>query len=173
MHSFMLVRHGQVIAEGWWKPRGRGQAARPVLAEQELHLDRRRAGDRRGKAEPRRSGAEVLPRRRAGRAFATISRRCASATCSRMTSGPRDRAANARPTRPWVKTFLAQPVPFKPGTHFLYNTPGTLHALRDRQEGDRPDGARLPQAAALRAARHREPDVGRQPAGQLARRLRA
>lgn len=20
MHSFMLVRHGQVIAEGWWKP---------------------------------------------------------------------------------------------------------------------------------------------------------
>ena len=20
MHSFMLVRHGQVVAEGWWKP---------------------------------------------------------------------------------------------------------------------------------------------------------
>lgn len=25
----------------------------------------------------------------------------------------------------WVKTFLAQPVPFKPGTHFLYNSPAT------------------------------------------------
>jgi hypothetical protein len=27
--------------------------------------------------------------------------------------------------QPWVKTFLAHPVPFKPGTHFLYNTSGT------------------------------------------------
>jgi CubicO group peptidase (beta-lactamase class C family) len=26
---------------------------------------------------------------------------------------------------PWVKTFLAHPVPHKPGTHFLYNTPAT------------------------------------------------
>ncbi len=26
---------------------------------------------------------------------------------------------------PWTKTFLAQPVPFKPGTHFLYNTSAT------------------------------------------------
>src|SRR5262249_59385706 len=26
---------------------------------------------------------------------------------------------------PWVKTFLEHPVPFKPGTHFLYNTPAT------------------------------------------------
>jgi hypothetical protein len=25
----------------------------------------------------------------------------------------------------WTKTFLAQPVPFKPGTHFLYNTSAT------------------------------------------------
>jgi CubicO group peptidase (beta-lactamase class C family) len=26
---------------------------------------------------------------------------------------------------PWVQTFLKHPVPFKPGTHFQYNTPGT------------------------------------------------
>src|SRR5213594_71005 len=26
---------------------------------------------------------------------------------------------------PWTKTFLAHPVPHKPGTHFHYNTPGT------------------------------------------------
>jgi CubicO group peptidase (beta-lactamase class C family) len=26
---------------------------------------------------------------------------------------------------PWVQSFLAHPVPFKPGTHFQYNTPGT------------------------------------------------
>jgi hypothetical protein len=27
--------------------------------------------------------------------------------------------------QPWTKSFLSQPVPFKPGTHFLYNTTGT------------------------------------------------
>src|SRR5262249_2559045 len=26
---------------------------------------------------------------------------------------------------PWTKKFLAHPVPFKPGTHFLYNSPAT------------------------------------------------
>jgi CubicO group peptidase (beta-lactamase class C family) len=26
---------------------------------------------------------------------------------------------------PWVQSFLAHPVPFKPGTHFQYNTPGS------------------------------------------------
>ena len=66
LHSFMLVRHGQVVAEGWWAPYAAGRAAHAVLAEQELHVDGRRAGDRRGQAERRRSGAEVLPGRRAG-----------------------------------------------------------------------------------------------------------
>ena len=30
-----------------------------------------------------------------------------------------------QPNEPWAKTFLAHPVPFKPGTHFLYNTSAT------------------------------------------------
>ena len=30
------------------------------------------------------------------------------------------------PDGDWVKTFLAHPVPFKPGTHFRYNTPATF-----------------------------------------------
>ncbi len=37
----------------------------------------------------------------------------------------------------WVKTFLAHPVPFKPGTHFLYNTSGTymLSAIVQKATG--------------------------------------
>ena len=47
----------------------------------------------------------------------------------------------AEPTRPpdevWTKNFLAQPVPFKPGTHFLYNTPATymLSAIVQKATG--------------------------------------
>ncbi len=42
----------------------------------------------------------------------------------RMSTGHQSEPAR-KPTEPWAKTFLAQPVPFKPGTHFLYNTPAT------------------------------------------------
>jgi hypothetical protein len=37
----------------------------------------------------------------------------------------------------WVRRFLAHPVPFKPGTHFLYNTPATymLSAAVQRRTG--------------------------------------
>ena len=40
-----------------------------------------------------------------------------------MSSGQQTEAKFTK-DMPWVQTFLAQPVPFKPGTHFLYNTPG-------------------------------------------------
>jgi CubicO group peptidase (beta-lactamase class C family) len=40
-----------------------------------------------------------------------------------MTCG-HETEAKFKPETPWVKTFLAQPVVFKPGTHFQYNTPG-------------------------------------------------
>src|SRR5207249_1659296 len=41
------------------------------------------------------------------------------------------------PERPWTQTFLAHPVPFKPGTHFLYNTSATymLSAIVQKTTG--------------------------------------
>jgi hypothetical protein len=42
----------------------------------------------------------------------------------RMSTGQQSEPARTT-AEPWVKTFLAHPVPFKPGTHFLYNTSAT------------------------------------------------
>jgi CubicO group peptidase (beta-lactamase class C family) len=41
------------------------------------------------------------------------------------------------PDQPWTKTFLAHSVPFKPGTHFLYNTSATymLSAIVQKATG--------------------------------------
>ena len=41
------------------------------------------------------------------------------------------------PEQPWTKTFLAHPVPHKPGTHFLYNTSATymLSAIVQKATG--------------------------------------
>ena len=54
----------------------------------------------------------------------------------RMSTGHESEPART-PDRPWTKTFLAHPVPFKPGTHFLYNTSGTymLSAIVQKATG--------------------------------------
>ena len=69
--------------------------------------------------------------------------------------GPRARDAwggtGAEPRRtsdePWTRTFLAQPVPFKPGTHFLYNTSATymLSAIVQKATGQIENTARIRQ----------------------------
>jgi hypothetical protein len=43
----------------------------------------------------------------------------------RMATGNQTEAPVLTENGPWTRTFLAHPVPFKPGTHFLYNSPAT------------------------------------------------
>ena len=54
----------------------------------------------------------------------------------RMSTGQQSEPPRT-PDQPWTKTFLAQPVPFKPGTHFLYNTSATymLSAIVQKATG--------------------------------------
>jgi CubicO group peptidase (beta-lactamase class C family) len=123
LHSFMLVRHGHVVAEGWWAPyetenphmlfslsksftsTGVGIAA----AEGKLSID-----DPVLKFFPDDAPAEPSANLKAMRLSDLL----------RMSTGQQAEPAR-KPTEPWAKTFLAQPVPFKPGTHFLYNTSAT------------------------------------------------
>jgi CubicO group peptidase (beta-lactamase class C family) len=123
MNSFMLVRHGHVVAEGWWAPY---RASSPhslyslsksftstavglAIAEGKLHLD-----DEVLKAFPADAPAEPSANLKAMRL----------ADLLRMSTGQQSESARTADV-PWTESFLAQPVPFKPGTHFLYNTSGT------------------------------------------------
>ena len=122
MHSFMIVRHGQVVAEGWWKPQTpetqhvmhslsksfTSTAVGLAIAEGKLSLD-----DEVLKFYP-----DLAPREPSKNLQAMRVRDLLT-----MSSGQQTEAKFTKDT-PWVQTFLAQPVPFKPGTHFLYNTPG-------------------------------------------------
>jgi CubicO group peptidase (beta-lactamase class C family) len=124
MNSFMLVRHGYVVAEGWWSPY---DAATPhilyslsksftstavglAIGEGKLSLD-----DEVLKFFPDDAPAEPSANLRAMRVRDLL----------RMVSGNQTEAPLRTQNVPWTKTFLAHPVPFKPGTHFLYNSPGS------------------------------------------------
>lgn len=129
MNSFMLVRHGHVVAEGWWAPYDRdtphilyslsksftSTAVGFAVAEGKLNLD-----DLVIKFFPDEAPAEPPANLRAMRVRDLL----------RMNTGNQLEAPirvddPGKQTDTWVQTFLKHPVPFKPGTHFLYNSPAT------------------------------------------------
>ena len=127
MNSFMLVRHGHVVAEGWWRPYDAktphifyslsksftSTAVGLAVAEGKLSLD-----DEVLKFFPEDAPAEPSANLRAMRVRDLL----------RMSAGHQTEAALwSDPTRNerLTKMFLAHPVPFKPGTHFMYNSPAT------------------------------------------------
>ncbi|WP_263384518.1 serine hydrolase domain-containing protein [Granulicella arctica] len=120
--SFMVLRHGKVIAEGWWKP---NSAEAPHILNSvsksftstavglAIHDHKLKLDDRVLKFFP----ADAPPDPSANLHAMTVR------DLLTMSGGH-----EVEPTRdggPSVKQFLAQPVVFQPGTHFLYNTMGT------------------------------------------------
>lgn len=129
MNSFMLVRHGHVVAEGWWAPYDpdtphvlyslsksfTSTAVGLAIAEGKLSLD-----DQVIKFFPDEAPADPSENLRAMRVRDLL----------RMNTGNQTEAPirvnfPSLQTETWAKTFLTHPVPFKPGTHFLYNSPAT------------------------------------------------
>jgi CubicO group peptidase (beta-lactamase class C family) len=130
MNSVMIVRHGQVVAEGWWAPY---QAQTPhvlyslsksftstavglAIAEGKLSLDDRVVSFFPGDAPP-----DTSANLRAMRVRDLL--RMSTGQVSEAPLGITDPPGVAGQS--WVHRFLAHPVPYKPGTHFLYNSPAT------------------------------------------------
>ena len=135
MNSFILVRHGYVVAEGWWSPYDSNTphilyslsksftatAVGLAISEGKLSLD-----DEVLKFFPEDAPAEPSANLKAMRVRDLL----------RMATGNVAEASFSGDL-PWTRAFLAQPVPFKPGTHFLYNSPATymLSAIVQKATG--------------------------------------
>jgi len=135
MNSLMLLRHGHVVAEGWWSPYNAqsphalyslsksftSTAVGLAIAEGKLSLD-----DEVLTFFPENAPANPSSNLKSMRVSDLL----------RMSTG--HQTEPPRPAdQPWTKAFLAHPVPFKPGTHFLYNTSGTymLSAIVQKATG--------------------------------------
>jgi CubicO group peptidase (beta-lactamase class C family) len=132
LHSFMLVRHGHVVAECWWDPytaKSRHElyslsksftstAVGLAIAEGKISLD-----DPVLKFFPDDAPEEQSGNLKAMRVHDLLRMSTGHQTEPRLFSAEGPRLTSEQ--TPWVKTFLAAPVPFKPGTHFLYNTAAT------------------------------------------------
>jgi CubicO group peptidase (beta-lactamase class C family) len=128
LHSVMVLRHGHVVAEGWWEPYRRDDphvlwslsksftstGVGLAIAEGKLSLD-----DTVLSFFPEDAPAAPSKNLQAMRVRDLL----------RMNTGHHqedvDRFSFAESEVPLTRAFLAMAVPHKPGTHFVYNTPAT------------------------------------------------
>lgn len=124
LHSFMLLRHGAVVAQGWWLPYA------PEVPHVLFSLSKSFTSTAVGLAvadglltvdDPVLSFfPEDAPKK--------VSRNLAAMRVRHLLSMSTGHAQDTtefmfrRRDGNWVKAFLARPVTYKPGTHFLYNT---------------------------------------------------
>ena len=126
MHGLMVVRHGHVVAEGWWAPYDAdtphmlfslsksftSAAVGFAVAEGRIRVSDPVAG----------FFPEDLPKEPSAPLRAMRIQDLLT-----MSTGHQDEPPT-RPDRMSAQSFLAQPVPHKPGTHFKYNTAATFMA---------------------------------------------
>lgn len=124
LHSFMLLRHGRLLAQGWWNPYRPTEphilfslsksftstAVGLAAAEGKLSLD-----DKVIAFFPEEKPAEISPNLAAMQVRHLLG----------MSTGHAEdtmQAIDRNPLDSWVKAVLSVPVEYAPGTHFLYNT---------------------------------------------------
>src|SRR5688572_24277368 len=127
MHAFMLVRHGHVIAEGWWAPRSAdtrhslfslsksftSTAVGLAVNERKLSID-----------DP---VLKFFPDEAPDDPSENLKQMRVRDLLTMSTGQHADEIATLSiwDDTTLVRDFLALPVHHKPGTHFVYNTPAT------------------------------------------------
>lgn len=125
LHSLMLLRHGAVVAEGWWQPY---QPDRPHML---FSLSKSFTSTAIGMAvaEGRLSIDDPVLAFFPDDAPATISANLAAMRVRDLLAMATGHAENidmaGTPGGNWVRAALAAPVVFAPGTHFFYNSAAT------------------------------------------------
>ena len=127
LHSFMLARHGHIVAEAWWEPYRAelphvlyslsksfaSTAAGLAIAEGKLSLDD--------------TVLSFFPDDAPAEASGNLRAMCVRHLLSMSTGNAQDTTGSLSSLGGdnWVKGFLACPVEHAPGTHFVYNSGAT------------------------------------------------
>lgn len=138
-HSFMVLRHGKVIAEGWWNPYA------PTLKHTLYSVSKSFTATAIGfaVAEKRLTVDDKVISFFPGQLPDTISENLKALRIKdllTMSVGhEKEYTGEVIATDDWVKTFLSKPIAFTPGTKFLYNTAATymLSAIVQKVTGQK------------------------------------
>ena len=125
-HSFMLLRHGHVVAEGWWSPYAASFVHSLYSLSKSFTSTAIGLLVKEGKLDIHAKVVSFFPKDLPEQLpenlqLMTVRHLLTMNTGHGEDTMPKMSAAS----EPWVRTYLAQPVPYAPGSHFLYNTGNT------------------------------------------------
>lgn len=138
-HSVMILRHGHVVAEGWWSPYGprlnhmlyslsksfTSTAVGLALSDKKLSVDD--------------AVVSFFPEDLPSRMSENLRALRVKHLLSMSVGHAEDSTGRINRTEDWVKSFLALPIENPPGTKFLYNSGATymLSAIVQKVTGQR------------------------------------
>lgn len=124
-HSFMVIRHGHVVAEGWWAPYAAPLKHTLYSLSKSFTSTAVGFAVSEGRLKVEDKVISFFPDDVPAEISANLAAMRVKDLLTMSTGHAKEPAVRAAADTTWVKTFLAQPVEFEPGTHFLYNTSAT------------------------------------------------
>ena len=125
LHSFMMLRHGKVIAEGWWEPYASNLRHTMYSMSKSFTSTAVGFAVTEGKLNVDDKVLEFFP----DDAPATVSENLAALRIRDLLTmsvgNEKEPTGVVVKSENWVRTFLAQNLSHKPGTEFLYNSAAT------------------------------------------------
>lgn len=135
-HSFMLLRSGKVVAEGWWQPFAADFVHSLYSLSKSFTSTAIGMLVKEGKLDISQTVISFFPKDLPENSSDNLKKMTVKHLLTMNTGHGADTLPPMQHSdKPWTQTFLAQPVSFEPGTHFLYNTGATymlgaiLHAV--------------------------------------------
>ncbi|MBX3010809.1 MAG: beta-lactamase family protein [Caldilineaceae bacterium] len=139
LHSFLLLRHGQVVAEGWWSPYGPTEPHMLFSLSKSFTATAIGLAVAEGRLSVQDRVIDFFPTETPAVVSEYLAAMQVHHLLSMGTGHTEDttRYLHEDPEGNWVKAFLARPVEREPGTHFLYNTGATymLSAILQKLTG--------------------------------------
>lgn len=138
LHSMMLLRHGKVCAEGWWKPYNPASPHMMFSFTKALTSTAVGFAVQEGKLALTDRLCDLFPDKLPENPSENL-RLCTVRDLLTMTCGHATEINTFDVAQPdWVRNFLSHEFKYKPGTCFMYNTAGTnmLCAALKRRTGE-------------------------------------
>lgn len=125
-HSFMLVRHGQVVSEAWWQPFAADYKHTLYSLSKSFTSTAVGLLVKDGKLSVEDLVTNYFPDELPATIDDNLKQMKIKHLLTMNTGHAKDTTSTMREGRDaWTKTFLSLPVEHKPGTHFLYNSGAT------------------------------------------------
>jgi CubicO group peptidase (beta-lactamase class C family) len=125
LHSFMMLRHGKVIAEGWWEPYGPDFVHTMYSMSKSFTSTAVGFAVAEGKLSVEDKVVSFFPDDLPEKISENLAAMRVKDLLTMSTGNEKEPTQLCVKSENWARTFLAQNIAHAPGTHFMYNSAAT------------------------------------------------